>query len=138
MKIQGVIPILNVNDVPASLAWFAKLGWSRSFCWNDGGLIDGAADSNAHGPASFAGLCHGEQQIFLCRDGQGGRGAGHGTWMSWLLASPAEVDAAHEVALREGMHVSWPPTDEPWGIREFHLVHPDGHVFRIGAGLDEG
>ena len=29
-----------------------------------------------------------------------------------------------------------PPTDEPWGVREFHLRHPDGHTFRIGAGMD--
>jgi len=26
-----------------------------------------------------------------------------------------------------------PPTDEPWGVREFHLRHPDGHTFRVGA-----
>jgi hypothetical protein len=24
-----------------------------------------------------------------------------------------------------------PPTDEPWGVREMHVVHPDGHTFRI-------
>jgi len=29
--------------------------------------------------------------------------------------------------------VSMPPTDEPWGVREFHLRHPDGHIFRVGA-----
>lgn len=134
MEVKGVTPILNVSDVPASLAWFEKLGWSRSFCWNDGGAIDRAADGNAHGPANFAGLCCGDAQVFLCRDGQGGRGAS-AAWMSWWLAAPADVDAAHAIAVREGMRVSWPPTDEPWGVREFHLVHPDGHVFRIGAGL---
>jgi uncharacterized glyoxalase superfamily protein PhnB len=133
MDIRGITPILNVSDVAASLAWFEKLGWSRSFSWNDGGSIDGAADGNVHGPASFAGLCRGDAQLFLCRDGQGGRG----TWICWLLASPADVDAAHATALREGMRVALPPTDEPWGMREFHLVHPDGHVFRIGAGLGE-
>ena len=26
-----------------------------------------------------------------------------------------------------------PPTDEPWGVREFHLRHADGHTFRISA-----
>ena len=26
-----------------------------------------------------------------------------------------------------------PPTDEPRGIREFHLRHPDGHTFRVGC-----
>lgn len=143
MKIKGVVPILNVSDVAASLAWFEQLGWTRSFTWNVGGSIEGAADANEHGVANFAGLFAGDFQVFLCRDGQGGRGAlprcpgdeqNGGTWMSWWLDSPADVDAAHALALQHGMHVSWPPTDEPWGVREFHLVHPDGHVFRIGAG----
>ena len=28
-------------------------------------------------------------------------------------------------------------TDEPWGVREFHLRHPDGHMFRVSGGLGE-
>jgi hypothetical protein len=31
----------------------------------------------------------------------------------------------------------WPPTDMPWNVREIHLRRPDGHVFRIGKGLEE-
>lgn len=30
-----------------------------------------------------------------------------------------------------------PPTDEPWGVREMHVRHPDGHVFRISRGMGE-
>jgi len=25
----------------------------------------------------------------------------------------------------------------PWNVREMHVRHPDGHVFRIGKGLKE-
>jgi catechol 2,3-dioxygenase-like lactoylglutathione lyase family enzyme len=57
-----------------------------------------------------------------------------GVWMNWFLGSPAEVAAAHGLALRHGMTVTHPPTDEPWGVREFYLRHPDGHTFRVGAG----
>jgi hypothetical protein len=28
-----------------------------------------------------------------------------------------------------------PPRDEPFGLREMHVRHPDGHVFRIGQPL---
>ena len=35
------------------------------------------------------------------------------------------------------MIVTYPPTNEPWGVREFHLRHPDGHMFRVRAGLGE-
>jgi uncharacterized glyoxalase superfamily protein PhnB len=53
--------------------------------------------------------------------------------MSWFLDRLEEVDALHERALELGLDVSMPPTDEPWGVREFHLRHPDGHTFRVGA-----
>jgi len=51
--------------------------------------------------------------------------------------APAEVDAAYQLALEHGLIVTWPPTDEPWGVREFHLRHPDGHTFRVSAGIEE-
>ena len=147
MKLTGVTPILNVSDVPASIAWFEKLGWKRGFTWNDGGMIDGAGDRNGAGPAHFGAVCCGECEIFLCKDGQGSRGgpmprhAGDddtgGVWMSWWLSSPAEVNEVHALAIKEGVTVTRPPTDEPWGVRESHIRHPDGHTFRISAGICE-
>jgi hypothetical protein len=55
--------------------------------------------------------------------------------MSWSLGSPVEVDEAHALAVRQGITVSWPPTDEPWGMRECQIVHPDGHTIRLAAEL---
>ena len=49
---------------------------------------------------------------------------------------PGDVDAAHALALEQGLDVVWPPTDEPWRVREFHLRHPDGHTFRVSSGLE--
>ena len=57
-----------------------------------------------------------------------------GVWMSWWVESPAKLNATHEVALRHGMTVTYPSTNEPWGLCEFHLRHPDGHIFRVSAG----
>lgn len=147
MAIVGLTPILNVTDVPANLAWFERLGWQRSFTWNDHGMIAGAADANAGGPARFAGLCAGELQIFLCQGAQGSRGTPAafpgdedtgGVWMSWWLESPAEVDALHAQAVAAGAAVSWPPTDEPWGVRECRIQTPDGHTIRLSASLQKG
>jgi uncharacterized glyoxalase superfamily protein PhnB len=64
-----------------------------------------------------------------------GRAPG-GAWLSWWLKNPAEVDALHESALEHGMNVTYPPTRESWGVYEFHLRHPEGHTFRVGAPLD--
>ena len=53
--------------------------------------------------------------------------------MSWFVESPNEVDVIHARAIELGLDVAMAPTDEPWGVREFHLRHPDGHTFRVGA-----
>jgi len=53
--------------------------------------------------------------------------------MSWFLERVDDVDALHARAVELGYDVSMEPTDEPWGVREFHLRHPDGHTFRIGC-----
>ncbi len=143
MNATGVTPILNVSDVPASLRWFEQLGWTRGFSWNQRGMIVGAADANEYGPAQFASVVAGAGQIFLCRDRQGLRGGKPARfdgdddtgamWMSVWLGSPADVDAAHNLAKRVGVTVLWPPTDEPWGVRECRIMHPDGHVLRLSA-----
>ena len=139
MKVTRVVPILNVTDVDASFAWFARLGWAKAFEW-------GA--ERPHAGPDFGGVHCAGHTIFLCRDGQGGRGRGantqtggpgadqradKGTWISiWV----DDVDAVHDRCLAERLEVTHPPTDEPWGVREMHVRHPDGHVLRIGTQID--
>ncbi len=133
MKVEQLIPILNVSNFKESVAWFEKLGWTKAWDWGE--------------PADFGAVCNGEGQIFLCVNGQGSRGGPMprhvgdddtgGVWMSWFLSSPAEVDATYKLALEQGIVVTMPPTDEPWGVRECHIRHPDGHTFRVGSGTGE-
>ena len=144
MKITNITPILNVSDAAASVAWFESLGWHRGFSWNEGGAINKAEMSNEHGAANFAGICSGDFEIFLCRGAQGHRpgpiaddvcdDATGGTWMSWWLESPQAVDDMYALAKRLGHQTPLKPTNEPWGVREFHLRHPDGHTIRVSAG----
>ncbi len=135
MIAKGLTPILNVSNISESFEWFAKLGWSKAWEWGT--------------PPTFGSVCSGEYQIFLCEDGQGGRGkstgdstspleghdcADRGMWMSiWV----DDVDAVHQSCLTQGLEATFPPTDMPWNVREMHVRHPDGHVFRIGKGLEE-
>jgi uncharacterized glyoxalase superfamily protein PhnB len=137
VDVRGVTPILNVSDIEASIEWFEKVGWHPRWTWN--------GDFGAEGRATFAAVASDQAEIFLCRDGQGSRGGKvpqfpgddetDGVWMTWWLETPADVDAAHASAREHGLEVIWPPTDEPWGVREFHLRHPDGHTFRVSSGL---
>jgi hypothetical protein len=136
MPVQALTPILNVSSVLASQVWFEKLGWQRGFTWPHGDADPG-----------FGAVCSDKVEIFLCCGAQGSRGTimpkfpgddeTDGVWMSWWMNSLAEVDALHQIALAAGCTVTYPPTNKPWNVREFHLRHPDGHMFRVSAGLGE-
>ncbi|MHB8692010.1 MAG: VOC family protein [Solirubrobacteraceae bacterium] len=137
-RVERVVPILNVSDIRESFAWFAKLGWRKGFEWSPD-----ESDAQPGFGSVEAGAC----EIFLCRDGQGSRGKGpnrqtfgadgdetadKGAWMSiWV----DDVDAVHQRCVDKGLDITHPPTDEPWGVRECHVRHPDGHVFRISQPL---
>jgi catechol 2,3-dioxygenase-like lactoylglutathione lyase family enzyme len=135
MLAHRLTPILNVSNIQQSIAWFVQLGWTRGFEWGT--------------PPTFGSVCSGHCEIFLCLNAQGGRGKGEskttfgrdggeqsdkGVWMSvWV----DDVDAVQKNCLVQGIEVTWPPTDMPWGVREMHIRHPDGHVFRISQGIEE-
>ena len=133
MKPKRLTPILNVSNIEESFAWFEKLGWEKAWAWGE--------------PPDFGGVCAGPCEIFLCEGAQGGRGksdvtatfgpndndaADQGAWMSiWV----DDVDAIHRRCVEQGLEVTWPPTDMPWNVREMHVRHPDGHVFRVSRGI---
>ena len=135
MLARCLTPILNVSNIQDSFVWFEKLGWRKAWDWGD--------------PPHFGAVSSGECRIFLCENAQGGRGrsaqtktfgpegddsAEKGVWMSvWV----DDVDAVLERCLQQGLEVTWPPTDMPWNVREMHVRHPDGHVFRISRGIGE-
>ena len=134
MIAHGLTPILNVSDFQQSLDWFARLGWTKAWDWGS--------------PPTFGCVRSGHCEIFLCQGCQGGRGrspvrgtfgpdgdetADKGVWMSiWV----EDVDAIHRDCLQQGVEIAWPPTDMPWNVREMHIRHPDGHIFRISRGLE--
>ena len=135
MEAKGLTPILNVSNIQESFVWFEKFGWKKAWDWGT--------------PPTFGAVCSGKCEIFLCKGAQGGRGksdlgvtagtygaesADKGVWMSvWV----DDVDAIYHHCLKEGIEVTYPPTDEPWNVREMHVRHPDGHVFRISHGVEE-
>lgn len=134
MVAHGLTPILNVSDLARSFAWFEQLGWRKLWDWGT--------------PPTFGAVGSGVCEIFLCLGGQGGRGRGgggptfgpdgdqtadQGVWMSvWV----DDVDAVYRRCLEQGLDVAFPPSDMPWRVREMHVRHPDGHVFRISRGIE--
>jgi hypothetical protein len=65
---------------------------------------------------------------------EGDDAADKGVWMSiWV----EDVDAVHQRCLEQGLEITWPPTGMRWNVREMHVRHPDGHVFRISRRIEE-
>ena len=135
MKAKHITPILNVSDLAASFAWFEEWGWTKAWEWGS--------------PPDFGSVQSGDCDIFLCVNGQGGRGRGANTstfgpdWDvvsdkgSWVCVSVDDVDAVHRQCVAAHLDVTFPPTDMPWNFREMHVRHPDGHVFRVGTGIED-
>jgi hypothetical protein len=134
MAAKFIVPILNVSDLPTSFAWFEKWGWKKLWDWGT--------------PPTFGAVGSGECEIFLCHEAQGGRGKGanastfgddgdeaadKGVWMSIFVD---DVDQAHKACVAAGLDVTFPPTNMPWNVREMHVRHPDGHVFRVSKGFE--
>lgn len=46
------------------------------------------------------------------------------------------VDAAHAEAVRRGLRVVYPLTDELWGVRRFLVEDPGGTVVNVLAHID--
>lgn len=134
MNAHIINPILNVSDISVSFAWFEKWGWQKLWDWGT--------------PATFGAVGSGACSIFLCQGCQGGHGRGtntstfgpdgdeksdKGVWMSVFVD---DVDDVHKHAVAAKLEVTFPPTDMPWNVREMHLRHPDGHVFRVSKGIE--
>ena len=130
MVAKRVTPILNVSNIRESFAWFKELGCEKAWDWGD--------------PPHFGAICVGDGEVFLCENAQGGRGksdvkitfgpegdetADKGVWLFIMVE---DVETVYQECVARGLEVTWPPTDEPWGVREMHVRHPDGHVLRIG------
>ena len=135
MEVHALNPILNVSDLPGAFTWFEKWGWKKLWGWGN--------------PPTFGAVGSGREVcIFLCQGAQGGRGRGANTTTfqqdgderadkgAWMSVWVADVDEMHRQCLAAGLDITLPPTDMPWNVREMHLRHPDGHVFRISHGLE--
>src|SRR5882762_750458 len=86
MNAKGVTPILNVSDMAASFAWFAKWGWRKLWDWGT--------------PPTFGAVGSGEVEIFLCQGAQGGRGKGTNT-------TTFQKDETKQVTRERGCRCGW-------------------------------
>jgi len=125
-QIHGVQPVQPVPDVGAATRWFcAVLGFSTDFSIGE--------------PPSYARVRLGDRSwgdpVYIhLRQAEEGDGPACG---ETRLHAGHDIDGLHAHVLAQlavhGGEVLEPPTDQPWGLREFTLRGPGGHRFVIGA-----
>jgi catechol 2,3-dioxygenase-like lactoylglutathione lyase family enzyme len=50
-----------------------------------------------------------------------------------ITVEVADVDAVHAEAVRRGLAIVHPLTDEPWGVRRFFVKDPNGVVLNVAS-----
>ena len=110
---ESAIPILNVSNVPASIAYYVdRLGFRLEWDWGD--------------PPGFACVFRDNVRIFLCQGAQGAAG-------TWIAINVQDIDALYDAYRERGVTIRQKPTNFPWGMREMNVEDPDGHRLRMGS-----
>lgn len=107
-------PILNVSDLQTSIKFYTEV--------LDFELLDTYGE-----PADFGIILWGEQEIYLCENGQGQPG----TWLALFVTEPA---ALYKHLVTNDAKILMPyPADGG----EYRVADPDGHVLRVFSGASE-
>ena len=115
MIFKTVVPILYSCDIAKSLAYYTDvLGFEEKWEWG--------------APPTFGGTCKNSVEVFFCKDGQGHPG-------TWLAIMVDKVDEYYATVKSKGAKTSAPPQTQDWGVREFLVEDPDGHIIRFGQSV---
>jgi uncharacterized glyoxalase superfamily protein PhnB len=106
-------PQLSVSDVRATQEYYRDvLGFTISWLWqNDYGAVS-----------------NGEAQLYLTKDESP-------IPSTCCCADVEDVDAVYEEYKSKGAKIVSDLETKPWGMREFTIVDPNGHLFRVGQGV---
>ena len=121
-QFHGVQPVLPVADAARAARYFCDvLGFELDF-------IAGEPPSYArvkHVPAAGQG-----EAVYLrlwqvnVRETRPWRG-------EIVIHVGHDIDGLHAAYVKRGVDIVEPPTSQPWGLREFALREPDGHLLRF-------
>jgi catechol 2,3-dioxygenase-like lactoylglutathione lyase family enzyme len=114
VSIRRAVPLLSAKDLDAARGFYAGfLGFDVAM--DEAGFMLFASPSN---PTA---------QIIV--------GEARGVTEADVTVEVSDVDALHAEAVRRGLEIVYPLTDEPWGIRRFFVRDPAGTVINVAMGI---
>lgn len=113
-RIENIAPVLYVEDMSRSLAFYTDLLGFQNSEWGD---------------EQFTGINRDNCGIYLCKGGQGSPG----TWI-WI-GFDGDIHLLHQRLQEAGVIIKRPPTNFSYAY-EMQVLDPDGHVLRLGTDPD--
>ncbi len=125
LRLRSTTPSFTVSDIAKSLAWYRDVvGFTVTESWERDGKLAGVELA-----AGSAGFMIGQDDWKLGRD----RKKGEGFRIYCITAQ--DIDRLAKQIEARGGTLAHQPQDEPWGMRDFALVDPDGFKITIAANL---
>lgn len=117
MTVRRVVPDIKSTSIDASLKLYVDV-LGLEVAMDMGFVVTLASPSN---PTA---------QVTLLRDDDAT------VILPQMSIEVADVDDVHSRAVSQGVTIVYPLTNEPWGVRRFFLVDPNGIVINVLTHID--
>jgi len=124
LNLRSTMIAITATDLQTSLAWYRDvLGFTMAEEYKNEGVVMGVRLS-----AGSVQLMLGQDDFAKGRDRQKGAG------LRIFCTTDQDVDQLAAAIKARGGQLTHEPTDQPWGLRDFAVVDPDG--FNISISTD--
>ncbi|HYT66631.1 MAG TPA: VOC family protein [Vicinamibacterales bacterium] len=122
LQAKTVSPMLTVDNLQRSVAFFEGLGFGIEERWEEKGVLLGVM------------LRAGEARISLSQDDwKKGRDRQKGVGMRIFVGTAQNIDQLAADARKAGIALDAEPHDTPWGSRAFEVTDPSGFRLTIAS-----
>jgi len=123
LRLRSATPAFTVNDIEKSVAWYRDvLGFIVNDRWEQEGRLAGVE------------MMAGSVSFMLSQDDwKKGRDRAKGEGVRIHCMTVQAVDVLGRQIKERGGALAQEPRDEPWGMRDFAVVDPDGYKITIAA-----